>query len=170
MALAFYSYGGYVDVPFEVWDIDNNSQLMVSFRDQGDDGAFNLISQRTSGPRDSQSREYIIVHDLPYDAGSPHSNLSRRGGLRSRLMYFMWPILASGAQWDAASLPESELRVVASNTTALGHTASLHRQNESVHVDHHSLQMIPVDRSTGYTESSTPMMVGWRIQQTVAER
>ncbi|MCH8962455.1 MAG: hypothetical protein IH820_14340, partial [Bacteroidetes bacterium] len=37
-----YPYVDYVDVPFEVWDIENNRQLAVSFRDRLNDGAFNL--------------------------------------------------------------------------------------------------------------------------------
>ena len=38
-----YMYADYVDVPLQVWDTDNNRQLMFSFRDQADDGEFNLI-------------------------------------------------------------------------------------------------------------------------------
>ena len=41
-----YTYQDYVEVPFEVWDIDNNRQLMVSFRDQERDGLFNLEGSR----------------------------------------------------------------------------------------------------------------------------
>ena len=42
-----YKYVDYVEVPFEVWDINNNRQLMVSFREQQEDGEFNLIYQNT---------------------------------------------------------------------------------------------------------------------------
>ena len=58
--LADYMYEGYVRIPFEVWDIDNNQQLMISFRDQADDGAFNLIPESTSGSRD-ESKQGIHV-------------------------------------------------------------------------------------------------------------
>ena len=34
-----------IDVPFEVWDTEDNKQLMVSFRDQERDGEFNLIER-----------------------------------------------------------------------------------------------------------------------------
>ena len=37
-----YTYKDYVDVPFQVWDVTNNRQLMCSFRDQERDGTFNL--------------------------------------------------------------------------------------------------------------------------------
>ncbi len=147
--LGSYRYRDYVDVPFEAWDIDANRQLMVSFRDQADDGVYNLIHSSTSGQRDTQSREYIIIHDLPYDANAPHQNLNRNGGVRVRFMYFLWPVLADGAGWDATALPASTLRVVASDITVGSHSARLHPQNNAVHVDHHSLQLIPIDRSTG---------------------
>ncbi|MBL7875225.1 MAG: hypothetical protein JNL53_06150, partial [Cyclobacteriaceae bacterium] len=55
-----YSYADYVIVPFEVWDITNNKQLMVSFRDQDRNGQFNLLLQNTEGPASSQSREYLF--------------------------------------------------------------------------------------------------------------
>lgn len=42
---SLYIYNDYVEVPFQVWDISNNKQLMVSFRDQQEDGTFNLIYQ-----------------------------------------------------------------------------------------------------------------------------
>ncbi|MEI2740128.1 MAG: hypothetical protein V9F01_15235 [Chitinophagaceae bacterium] len=36
-------YKDYVEVPFEMWNIGNNRQSMVAFRDQGGDGTFNLV-------------------------------------------------------------------------------------------------------------------------------
>ena len=147
--LGAYRYKDYVDVPFEVWDIDTNSQLMVSFRDQSDNGVFNLIHENNSGQRDTQSREYVIVHDLSYDANAPHPILSSNGGLRWRLMYFLGPVLADGAEWDEAALPVSTLRLVASTVTVASHTAQIHPQNHVVHVDHHSLQLMPLDRTAG---------------------
>ncbi len=42
---ADYPYRDYVEVPFEVWDITNNRQLHVSFRDRSDDGLFDLIER-----------------------------------------------------------------------------------------------------------------------------
>ena len=41
-----YAYRDYVEVPFEAWDILNNRQLMLSFRDQERDGKFNLIKRK----------------------------------------------------------------------------------------------------------------------------
>jgi hypothetical protein len=43
---ANYSYADYVTVPFEVWDITNNQQLMVSFRDQDRNGAVQPVAQQ----------------------------------------------------------------------------------------------------------------------------
>ena len=44
---ANYSYQDVVEVPFEVWNIsaDPEEQLTVSFRDNNNDGKFNLVSE-----------------------------------------------------------------------------------------------------------------------------
>ena len=60
-----YAYMDYVDVPFEAWDIRNNRQLMISFRDQERDGAFNLIERILDD--DISGREYFFVHAVPYN-------------------------------------------------------------------------------------------------------
>ena len=57
-AESFYSYEDYTDVPFEVWDIDNNTQLMVSFRDDKGDGEFDL-------GRGAGDKEHIFIHGYP---------------------------------------------------------------------------------------------------------
>lgn len=53
-----YSYKDYVNIPFEVWDITNNRQLMASFRDVDQDGTFDF---RTESPY-----EFIFIHDYTY--------------------------------------------------------------------------------------------------------
>src|SRR5690606_25057709 len=63
-----YRFKDYVDVPFQVWDVDNNVQLMISFRDQQEDGEFNLIGENTqAGDDENHSREYLFIHDVDYD-------------------------------------------------------------------------------------------------------
>jgi hypothetical protein len=54
---AEYIYMDYVDVPFEAWDVKNNKQLAISFRDQERDGTFNLIARNPDD--DLLGREYI---------------------------------------------------------------------------------------------------------------
>ena len=113
-----YSYQDYIEVPFEVWDVENNRQLMVSFRDQGRDGVFNLIESNTSGPATEHSREYIFIHSLDYDPDNPSPQVTLNGGHEVNDLYFVWPALASGSLWDPADLPSSNLSIDVSTVVA----------------------------------------------------
>ncbi|QXD16905.1 T9SS type A sorting domain-containing protein [Rhodocaloribacter litoris] len=144
-----YRYGGYVEVPFEVWDITNGRQLMLSFRDQADNGVFDLIGNNTSGPRDTQSREYFFVHALPYTADAPAPQIAQNGGLTYRMLYFMWPFLQSGAAWNPEALPPATLRIRFESFEAHLRTSARTDLNGGPHVDHHVLQLIPIDAGTG---------------------
>ena len=149
IARADYMYEDYVDVPFEVWDIDNNRQLMVSFRDQADDGAFNLTPRFTDpGPRDGQSREYLLIHSYDYNDASPQAEISQDGGVVHEMIYFMWPVLAANATWDPAALPEATLRITYSTLTGDFHEIEEFLGGDVVHVDHHNLTMIPINAAT----------------------
>ncbi len=108
-----YAYQDYVDVPFEVWDITNNRQLMVSFRDQGRDGEFNLINYDVNSSAELQSREYLNIHDIEY-SGTPNPGITVSGGHVVNRAYYFWPILANNATWDPSSLPDSYMRIKAS--------------------------------------------------------
>lgn len=137
-----FPYADYVEVPFEVWDITNNQQLMVSFRDRLADGVYDL----TPDDADDQGREYIFVHAVPYDAAAPDPNIGQDGGPLYKQMYFMWPILASGATWDPDNLPESVLRI---NYETFEAQLRISEQiGAGVHVDHHNITIIPVDEAT----------------------
>ncbi len=109
-----YIYQDYVDVPFQVWDIDNNQQLMVSFRDQQEDGTFNLITENTSGNGSTHSREYLFIHKIDY-ANTPNNNIATNGGTnigqQHETMYFIWPVLSDGGTWNPPGLPSSTLRI-----------------------------------------------------------
>ena len=96
-------------IAFEVWDIDNNKQLAVSFRDQGKDSVWNLLPIKTNGDYSEQSREYFFIHALEYNPVEPNASVTRNGGHMDQNMYFMWPYLAEDAVWNPDSLPESEL-------------------------------------------------------------
>jgi len=101
-----YLYQDYVDVPFEVWDIDNNQQLMVSFRDQEREGKWNLIERDPNNP--VPGREYIMVSPVTY-ALTKDPNIAKDGGQAYKLIYSMWPTLTAGAVFDPATLPDSKL-------------------------------------------------------------
>ncbi len=107
---ADYVYEDYVDVPFQVWDTDNNQQLMVSFRDQKDDGEWDLIITNTDGDPSTHSREYLIFHNIPYSA-TADANIAQTGGTEEGQMFFIWPVLKAGATFDKNNLPTSNLAI-----------------------------------------------------------
>lgn len=152
-----YMYADYVDVPFQAWDIKNNRQLMVSFRDQADNGIFDLLPQKTSGNYKDQSREYFYIHDITYDPNAPSDTIARNGGQVSNMMYFMWPYLADGATWDPTNLPDAKLQINWDNlvkkqriTTRMTSWSGTGTENGRVlpyvHADQHKL--IPVITNT----------------------
>lgn len=164
-----YTYQDYVEVPFEVWDIDNNRQLMVSFRDQEKDGGFNLYertdtTEATSGAYNMLGREYIFISPLDYNASIPDANITTTGGHTYRMLYFIWVNLADGADWIPQNLPEHSFIIKYSiNRFRIGALANLsdaygqysnvngYLQNKGLgttaipgfHPDHHNLLMIP---------------------------
>ena len=152
--LSEYMYGGYDDVPLQVWDTDNNRQLMFSFRDQADDGEFNLIeffSSEDPGTRDVQSREYMFIHKYDYDANNPRDSIAQDGGLVNGMLYFMWPtLLDSTATWDPNNLPNQTMSIEFKVAEGLERTIDREIDpNILAHVDHHNLVPIPIDPSRG---------------------
>ena len=149
VAKAGYSYADYVDVPFEAWDITNNRQLAISFRDQERDGAFNLIER---DPNDEvPGREYIFIHSLDYDSESPNSSVTVNGGHYQKMLYFFWPTLAVGGEWDKDNLPVSEISVEYGSLTKQEMTTTVIADgtlNKNLHVDHHQIVIIPGAFST----------------------
>lgn len=157
---ANYTYADYVDVPFEVWDITNNQQLMVSFRDQDRNGQFNLRLSNTEGDALTQSREYLFVNKVPYNA-NPNSSIAAAGGHKHNEMYFVWPVLAAGKSWPG-DITESALRFTVSSISkrnantiivsdAYGQYDSKNRfinYGSDIHPDHHNLVMIPMTSNT----------------------
>jgi photosystem II stability/assembly factor-like uncharacterized protein len=154
-----YQYQDYADVPFEVWDITNNRQLMVSFRDQERDGKFDLEPRHPT--IDSKAREYIFIHAIPYSA-SANSNIAVSGGHTFNQMYFFWPVLPSTGSWDENNLPESLLRirwgsltiryadfdVVSDAYNQFSNPGKNSYGQTGFHPDQHNLVMIPVNQST----------------------
>ncbi|NPA45409.1 MAG: hypothetical protein GXO49_07740, partial [Chlorobi bacterium] len=162
-----YSYQDYIDVPFQVWDTDNNRQLMVSFRDQEADGEFNLY-ERTSDAYGELGREYIFINAVEYDSNTPNENITQNGGHLYKNLYMFWPTLTEGATWDPDNLPESKVIVkygtqtlISGEKTCIADAywnyggANSYNQNvgygttsiPGVHPDHHNLTIIPTDDS-----------------------
>ena len=163
-----YSYQDYIDVPFEVWDVTNNKQLMCSFRDQERDGEFNLY-ERTGDNYGELGREYLFINAVDYDPVTPNPNIAQQGGRSYKLIYFFWPTLVEGGTWDPENLPDSKIFVkwetvdthlgeVSNVSDAYGDYGGNNRYNQSsginhtsipgLHPDHHELLMIPVNEGT----------------------
>lgn len=87
-----YTYQDYIEVPFQVWDVTNNRQLMCSFRDQEKDGEFNLYT-RTGDAYGQLGREYIFINAIPYNDSVPNDLIAEKGGHTQKMIYFLWPSL-----------------------------------------------------------------------------
>ena len=151
-----YTYVDYKNVPFEVWDIDNNRQLMVSFRDQQDDGTFNLNPRNDDlDPNLLTAREYLYIHDIDYNATTPNSDVRNvEGGIQYKNMYYFWPVLSPESSWDPASFTDAVLKIkygtefaAAANAVAVYDAyGSYEGQNSTtLHPDHHNLTFIKTD-------------------------
>lgn len=151
-----YVYEDYVEVPFEVWDITHQRQLMVSFRDRMNDGIYDLIEFDPN----NVGREYIFINAVPYDPVNPHPNMAQTGGQIYKSLYFIWPILTTGATWDPGNLPESNFRInygtvgtkFRRSTQVTNWVPGSRSPNGDffpiVHADHHNLIALPINRST----------------------
>ena len=154
---ANYTYQDYVTVPFEVWDITNNKQLMVSFRDQGRDGQFNLISDNTTSTvATDQSREYIYINNVDYNATVPGHSIAVNGGHEFNEMYFLWPTLSNEGVWPITTPGTlkilydgiNKLNATTTNITDARSLFGAGTKNKNIHPDHHNIVMIPMSGTT----------------------
>ena len=152
-----YTYQNYADVPFEVWDTDNNRQLMASFRDQDDDGTWNLKT-RANGT-EGFSRDYIFINAIPYNASTPDANITVTAGMAYKNIYAMWPESPAGTVFDGANLPDSKIvinwgTITQKNITttvisdAYGEFGPGPNSISFVHPDHHNLTIIKTNPAT----------------------
>lgn len=145
----------YIDVPFEVWDITNNRQLMVSFADENNDGSWTPVEN--TGDLEAFP-EMISIHTLDYNSGNPDPEIQA-----NFLFQSMYTVLAGhqpGVEVDQNNLPEGILRINLGGVVTASFRPVTDGYQEyvlnfpevlskGVHVDHHNLLMIPVDESTG---------------------
>jgi hypothetical protein len=146
-----YRYLDYVSVPFQVWDVANNRQLMVSFRDSDSSGVFKLVPYDSNNPQ----REYIFVHAVPYDGSTPNVNIATTGGERYKNINALWPSSVVGVTWNPTLLPTSNLAIRnglvlsrSRTSTKLTNWAAQSTSSSYVHADHHNITIIPVDQAT----------------------
>jgi len=152
-----YLYRDYVQVPFEVWDVTNNRQLMASFRDWVEDGTFDLIPYEAEP---NLQREYMFVHAVPYSPATPGSAIAVSDGHKHKNIYAVWPILTSGATWNPGNLPTSSI-LIRFGAQSLGSRSISKLTNwypglsrpgggsyPFVHADHHNLLMVSTNPAT----------------------
>ncbi len=141
-----YSYADYIDVPFEVWDTENNRQLMVSFRDQSDDGVFNL--EKLNDDK-ATGREYIFIHNVDYNT-TADENIAKTGGHKYKQFVNIWSVLPEGAVWNEAAFPDSKIEFIINkdvktiNVTSkmVAHWAA--QGAPYVHADNHNIQIAKI--------------------------
>ncbi len=162
-----YFYQNYPKVPFEVWDIDENRQLMVSFRDQQENGIFDLIQLNTHSLETSEhSREYLYIHNIDY-SDSPNNEIARIGGQNKghqhELLWNIWPALQYDKTWST-DLPTTQLKIgpgsgpdvsakILSIADAYGRNGGpnqfIQQDNQvfslGIHPDHHALNPLNLD-------------------------
>lgn len=160
-----YTYQDYVEVPFQAWDITNNRQLMISFRDQEKDGKFNLYPRSNTGDEYGKlGREYIYINLVPYDDANPNQEIAKKGGHVHKALHMFWAVLTEGMKWKPDSLPNS--KIVIKYGKKIEHTGKqfcigdAYNQHDGknhyeqsdgkgttaipgLHPDHHNLAIIP---------------------------
>ncbi len=122
-------YLDYVEVPFEMWDMENKRQTMVAFRDQGDDGKFNLIPFRYDRRLiNDQARSSLgsiwYSHNVENDPSlsletiwwfwNEYEEIPNQSIMNGDFLHdpfvppsYVWAYLTEGASWNPDALPNS---------------------------------------------------------------
>lgn len=106
-----YTYQNSVKVPFEVWNISSNppNQMAVSFRDNENDGRFNLDKVNNLENKSAISPEFIFPHNLPYDSTMSQSFITRKGGQLYNSYFSIWLALPESVNFDVNTIPLSSI-------------------------------------------------------------
>lgn len=153
-----YAYQNYVYVPFEVWDVTNNQQLMFSFRDENNDGAFDL-NFSTSG--DGRVREYMFIHKVTYDSTSPNGSIAVAGGIKHKTIYEITPGKPTAiSTWSSSLITMSTLEITPGTQVVRNGVVTpvtdVYNQYPgvtgvgNVHPDQHNLVIVPVSAPVNF--------------------
>lgn len=152
-----FSYNGYeatfldyTAVPFEIWDITADEQLMFSYIDGNASGNFELFPINWYNP----VPEIIFINSVSYNSQTPDPNIAAStDGLFYKNIYTIWPILAPGATWNPQNLQDARVRIVYGaleepvySFTQLSSGYDFNT-NTGVHVDHHNITIVPLDET-----------------------
>jgi photosystem II stability/assembly factor-like uncharacterized protein len=143
-----YRYVDFVDVPFDVQDLDNYRQLAISFVDINMNGKFDLL--------EGEYPEGILIHAVRYNI-DPDDSI--KNNEKYKAAYVIAPLLKDGATWDPDNIPSSKIKIEwgkiytkKRNTVAVtdgyGQFGNPNH-NGIVHVDQHNITMIPVNEANG---------------------
>ena len=143
-----YPYQDYVDVPFEVWDIEHNRQLTVSFLDQDNSKTWNPRN-RASAPG-GVSREYVFISAIKYNPAEPDSNIAVTAGMAYKNTYAFWGEAPAGTTFDPNNLPNSIIRINWGRTImkhiVIKSIADVYNQyggtSKDLHPDQHNISLI----------------------------
>ena len=148
------TYLDYVEVPFEVWDVLADRQIMVSFVDFDNDGAWSINEVGEQLP--DAFAEVLILHSLDYNANQPSMELT---SFLNKGYYVVSAGTFEGAELGTQVLPDATIKirtVIKTNITSsfepiadgYGQYPDFDITSKGVHVDHHNIILIPVDETT----------------------
>jgi len=96
-------YEDFTRVPFEVWDINNNRQLHVSYLDLFEDEDFDIAANGID-------TDLIVIHSIPYEERF-EALIATQGGIIESALYAYAAVLPEDITWDPDGVPLSELRI-----------------------------------------------------------
>lgn len=136
---AGYIYQDYIEVPFEVWDIKNNKQIMCGFHDIDRNGVYSLRSSRG---------DVIFINNVDYDSTATSPDLAVDLGNKYENLFVVAFRMIVGQTWDPENLPDLLLRIeigkmasLTRQTVAISDAYGSYPTNTYVHPDHHNITM-----------------------------
>ncbi len=144
----------YVEVPFEVWDVLNNRQIMVSFMDDDNDGQWSINEIGEQLPENFP--ELLFFHAVDYNANQSSAELT---SILNSAYYVMYAGTFEGAELGTQALPNATVAVTTIVRSSVGSTfepvadgygeyPDFAVSTKGVHVDHHNIVLIPIDEET----------------------
>ncbi len=152
----------FVKVPFQAWNLSTGQQISVAFRDQDNDGEWNLKSAPTGGV----SREYTSANNVVYST-TPDANMAVQGGNRYKSLFVMTPLLsAAGITSFGTSLDTNDAIPTSNVTLAYNPVPTFFRETKQmtnwfegqsdgnggtrpfVHADQHNLILVKQNDAT----------------------
>jgi len=148
------TYADYVDVPFEAWDVKNNRQLTLSFVDLDGDGKWTFQDYSDD---DNAMPDVVLVNIIDYsenpDTTIQFTNVAYKGEY-----YFL---MGKDPSYNGTedNFPEGNLKFITGTITGLladftpvtdgyGEFNNVSPVgSKSVHVDHHNILLIPVNKN-----------------------